>query len=60
MLQTAAQPEPLITEDYREMRRKLHENPNYGVASIGYAHTEAAIRVLPDGRNAHLIQQPPR
>lgn len=23
-------------------------------------HTEAAIKVLPDGRNAHLIQQPPR
>lgn len=23
-------------------------------------HTEAAVKVLPDGRNAHLIQQPPR
>lgn len=23
-------------------------------------HTEAAIKVLPDGRNAHLIQEPPR
>ena len=23
-------------------------------------HTAAAVKVLPDGRNAHLIQQPPR
>lgn len=142
----------LITDDYREMQRKLHENPGYGVASVAYAplvanvirsvratelldygagkgrlgealkahidtplkithydpavadwsqapqpsamvacvdvlehiepalldnvlddlkrvtlghgiftvHTAAAIKVLPDGRNAHLIQQPPR
>jgi hypothetical protein len=141
----------LITEEYREMQRKLHENPNYGVASIQYAplvadlvravgatelldygagkgrlskalrehmkaplkvahydpavpewskpaapctmvacidvlehiephlldnvledlkrvtlrhgvftvHTQPALKVLPDGRNAHLIQQPP-
>jgi hypothetical protein len=141
----------LITEEYREMQRKLHENPNYGVASVTYAplvadvirqlgaselldygagkgrlgktlceqvktplniqhydpavplwskspepcrlvacidvlehiepdlldnvlddlqrvtlgfgvftiHTQAAVKVLPDGRNAHLIQQPP-
>ena len=27
----------LITDEYREMQRKLHENPNYGVASIHYA-----------------------
>jgi hypothetical protein len=142
----------LISEEYREMQRKLHENPSYGVASLAYApivaqyvrkfgvrdildygagkgrlgpalqekidwpltihhyepaveewsappapcnfvacidvlehieprlldnvlddlarvtasfgiftvHTEAAVKVLPDGRNAHLIQQPPR
>ena len=142
----------LITEEYREMQRKLHENPRYGIASVVYAplvaelvkqlgvkeildygagkgrlgpalreqvewpltihhyepavpewsappvpctfvacidvlehiephlldnvlddlkrvtaavgiftvHTEAAVKVLPDGRNAHLIQQPPR
>ena len=142
----------LITEDYREMQRKLHENPKYGMASVAYAplfadlirqlgvtqildygagkgrfgetlrqhiqtpieirhydpavpewsaspepcnfvvcidvlehiepellgnvlddlkrvtlrygvltvHTEAAMKVLPDGRNAHLIQQPSR
>lgn len=142
----------LITEEYREMQRQLHENPNYGTASVEYAllvadvigqrratelldygagkgrlgqtlreqlktplkihhydpavplwskppepcnlvacidvlehiepdlldnvlddlkrvtlqcgvftvHTQAAVKVLPDGRNAHLIQQPPR
>ena len=141
---------PLITEQYRELQRKLHENPDYGMASVAYAplvadlirrvgatelldygagkgrlaqtlrehiktplkvhhyepaeprwsappepcdvvacidvlehiepdlldnvlddlrrvtrryglftaHTEAAMKVLPDGRNAHLIQQP--
>ena len=27
----------LITEDYRKTQEKLHENPNYGVASISYA-----------------------
>jgi hypothetical protein len=142
---------PLISEEYRTMQQKLHENPNYGVASVQYAplvagvidslgvtevldygagkgrlgqtlpkhtkralkirhydpavpdwsappepcgfvacidvlehiephlldnvlddlqrvtagagvftvHTGAAVKVLPDGRNAHLIQQPP-
>lgn len=141
----------LITDEYREMQRKLHENPRYGMASVSYApmvadvirqlkatelldygagkgrlgqtlrehiktplhihhydpavpmwskppepcslvacidvlehiepglldnvlddlkrvtlghgiftvHTQAAMKVLPDGRNAHLIQQPP-
>ncbi len=141
----------LITEEYREMQQQLHQNPNYGVASIHFAplvaqvineigaqelldygagkgrlgqtlkqhvsrplnirhydpaipewsakaepsglvacidvlehiepvlldnvlddlqrvtagvgvytvHTGAAVKVLPDGRNAHLIQQPP-
>jgi hypothetical protein len=141
----------LISEDYRGMQEKLHENPDYGVASLDYAplvaqvievtgarelldygagkgrlgqtlrqqmqtppairhydpaipawsaraepcqlvacidvlehiepalldnvlddlqrvtaragvftvHTGAAVKVLPDGRNAHLIQQPP-
>lgn len=28
---------PLISEDYRRMQQALHENPNYGVASVGYA-----------------------
>lgn len=27
----------LITDDYREVQRKLHENPDYGRASEGYA-----------------------
>ena len=141
----------LISEEYRKMQQQLHENPNYGVASVHYAplvaqviatvgahelldygagkgrlgmtlkqhvknplkirhydpaipawsarpepcgfvacidvlehiepalldhvlddlqrvtagigvftvHTGAALKVLPDGRNAHLIQQPP-
>lgn len=152
MSQIAAHSSLLISEEYREMQRKLHENPDYGVASVGYApivaqvieavgvaelldygagkgrlglalkqhiqrplkihhyepavpewsappapcvfvacidvlehiephlldnvlddlqrvtvgagvftvHTQPAIKVLPDGRNAHLIQQPPR
>lgn len=27
---------PLISEDYRRLQQKLHENPNYGVASLQY------------------------
>jgi len=27
----------LITDDYREMQRRLHENPGYGVASVAFA-----------------------
>ena len=27
----------LISEDYRELQKTLHENPDYGVASIEYA-----------------------
>lgn len=152
MSQIAAHSSLLISEEYREMQRELHENPDYGVASVGYAplvaevlkmvgatelldygagkgrlgltlrqhiqrplkihhydpavpewsappepcefvacidvlehiephlldnvlddlqrvtlvagvftvHTQPAVKVLPDGRNAHLIQQPPR
>ena len=152
MQQSVAPPHLLISEEYREMQRKLHENPDYGIASVGYApfvaeviealgatemldygagkgrlgltlrsslrrplkiyhydpavaewsappapcglvscidvlehiepdllenvlddlervtlgvgvftvHTEPAMKVLPDGRNAHLIQQPPQ
>ena len=151
MSQTVTQPPSLISEEYRQMQQQLHENPNYGVASVEYAplvaqiveataanelldygagkgrlgmalrehvqrplvvhhydpaipqwsmppspcgfvacidvlehiephlldnvlddlqrvtagvgvftvHTGAAVKVLPDGRNAHLIQQPP-
>ena len=151
MSQAIAQPDSLISEEYRLMQQQLHENPDYGIASVHYAplvaeilqatgstelldygagkgrlglslreqvkrpltihhyepampqwsarpapcgfvacidvlehiepslldnvlddlkrvtigvgvftvHTEAAVKVLPDGRNAHLIQQPP-
>lgn len=151
MSQTVTPSGPLISEDYRRMQQHLHENPDYGVASVHYAplvaqvleatgaaelldygagkgrlgmtlrehvnrplnihhydpaipqwsappapcrfvacidvlehiepvlldnvlddlrrvtagvgvftvHTGAAVKVLPDGRNAHLIQQPP-
>jgi hypothetical protein len=27
----------LISDDYRRMQQELHKNPNYGVASVGYA-----------------------
>ena len=27
----------LISEEYREMQTKLHENPNYGIASTYFA-----------------------
>ncbi|MDW8470033.1 MAG: hypothetical protein RML56_14825 [Burkholderiales bacterium] len=33
----------LISDEYREMQRKLHENPNYGVASVQYAPIVAEV-----------------
>lgn len=33
----------LISSDYREQQEKLHENPNYGVASIEFADTVAKM-----------------
>jgi hypothetical protein len=33
----------LISENYRAQQRKLHENPNYGVASVHFAPTVTAI-----------------
>jgi len=33
----------LITEDYRKMQQQLHENPNYGVASVAYAPLVAQV-----------------
>lgn len=33
----------LISEEYRKMQETLHENPNYGVASVQYAPTVADI-----------------
>jgi hypothetical protein len=32
-----------ITEEYRKLQQKLHENPNYGVASIAFAPIVAKI-----------------
>jgi hypothetical protein len=31
--------QPVISDEYRRLQQKLHENPNYGVASIGFAPT---------------------
>lgn len=33
----------LISEEYRAMQRRLHENPNYGVASVQYAPIVAEV-----------------
>ncbi|MBI2296547.1 MAG: hypothetical protein HYU76_11095 [Betaproteobacteria bacterium] len=43
MAQVTTHPPPLISDEYREMQRKLHENPDYGVASVGYAPLVADI-----------------
>ncbi len=33
----------LITEEYRKMQQQLHQNPNYGVASVHYAPLVAQV-----------------
>ena len=33
----------LISDEYRKMQQQLHENPNYGVASIHYAPQVAQV-----------------
>ena len=33
----------LISEDYRKMQQQLHENPNYGVASVQFAPMVAQV-----------------
>jgi hypothetical protein len=33
----------LISEEYRKMQQQLHENPNYGVASVGFAPLVAQV-----------------
>jgi hypothetical protein len=43
MSQTVTQSSSLISEEYRHMQRQLHENPNYGVASVQYAPLVADI-----------------
>ncbi|MBM3349629.1 MAG: class I SAM-dependent methyltransferase [Betaproteobacteria bacterium] len=35
--------QPLISEKYRSMQQQLHQNPNYGVASLGFAPLVAKI-----------------
>ena len=43
MSQTDTQPPTLISDEYRRMQQQLHENPNYGVASVGYAPLVAEV-----------------
>ena len=43
MPQSTEQQAALISEEYRQMQRQLHENPAYGIASIGYAPLVAEI-----------------
>jgi len=43
MSQTATHPPSLISEEYRRMQQQLHENPNYGVASVHYAPLVADV-----------------
>jgi len=35
--------EALITADYLQMQQKLHENPDYGTASVYYAPLVAEV-----------------
>ena len=43
MSQTATQLPVLITEEYRRLQEELHRNPDYGVASVGYAPLVASV-----------------
>jgi hypothetical protein len=43
MSQTATQPPTLISDEYRRLQEELHRNPDYGVASVGYAPLVAEI-----------------
>lgn len=43
MSPTVTQLAPLISEEYRQMQQKLHENPGYGVASVQYAPLVAGV-----------------
>ena len=36
-------PKPIISEDYRRQQQELHKNPQYGVASIGFAPAVARL-----------------
>ena len=33
----------LITEEYRKLQQQLHQNPQYGMASVGYAPLVAQV-----------------
>jgi hypothetical protein len=43
MTQTATPSPALISDEYRLLQQRMHENPNYGVASVGYAPLVAQI-----------------
>jgi len=43
MSQTATQPPSLISEEYRRLQQRLHENPSYGEASVMYAPLVAEL-----------------
>ena len=39
----AAPTAQLISDEYRRMQEELHRNPDYGVASVGYAPLVAEV-----------------
>jgi hypothetical protein len=43
MPSAVVQPAPLISEEYRRMQQQLHENPQYGIASVTYAPLVAEV-----------------
>lgn len=47
--------EPTLLDNVLDDLKRV--TSQYGLFTV---HTGAAVRVLPDGRNAHLIQEPPR
>ncbi len=53
MPQTLAQPPTLISEEYRLQQQRLHENPDYGMASVEYAPLVAGL--LEATRAAELL-----
>ena len=53
MPQALAQPSPLISDEYREMQQQLHDDPSYGMASVGYAPLVASV--LEDSSAAEML-----
>jgi Methyltransferase domain len=39
----SSQPPVLISDEYRKMQQKMHENPEYGKASLGYVEVVADV-----------------